>query len=87
MASSRLSPMRHENFMTEEAFCVKEKARREMSGATEVRMKNGRRALQGTCASCGTKLFRILGNANQQVGPLATSSPLRTEQLVVPETI
>jgi Domain of unknown function (DUF5679) len=44
-----------------EAFCVKEKAKREMNGATEIQMKNGRRALQGTCATCGTKLFRILG--------------------------
>ena len=44
-----------------EAFCVKEKAKREMKGATEVQMKNGRKALQGTCASCGTKLFRITG--------------------------
>ena len=45
-----------------EAYCVKEKTKREMSGATEVRLKNGRRAVQGTCPSCGTKLFRILGN-------------------------
>jgi hypothetical protein len=45
-----------------EAYCVKEKAKREMSGASEVRMKNGRRAMQGTCSACGTKLFRILGN-------------------------
>jgi Domain of unknown function (DUF5679) len=44
-----------------QAFCVKEKAKREMSSPHEVRMKNGRRAMQGTCASCGTKLFRILG--------------------------
>ena len=45
-----------------EAYCVKEKAKREMSGATEVHLKNGRKALQGTCSTCGTKLFRILGN-------------------------
>ncbi len=44
-----------------EAFCVKEKAKREMSSPEEVRLKNGRRALQGTCSSCGTKLFKILG--------------------------
>jgi Domain of unknown function (DUF5679) len=45
-----------------EAYCVKEKAKREISGASEVRMKNGRRALQGTCSACGTKVFKILGN-------------------------
>ena len=44
-----------------EAFCMKEKTKREMNGAAEVQMKNGRRALQGTRASCGTKLFKILG--------------------------
>jgi len=44
-----------------EAYCVKEKAKREMSSPKEVRLKNGRRALTGTCSSCGTKLFRILG--------------------------
>ncbi|MDG6925935.1 MAG: hypothetical protein JRN09_05230 [Nitrososphaerota archaeon] len=70
-----------------EAFCMKEKAKHEMNGAVEVQMKNGRRALQGTCASCGTKLFKILGKTGQQTGFLATSSPLRTEQLVLPETV
>lgn len=45
-----------------EAYCVKEKAKREVTGATEVRLKNGRRAIQGTCPSCGNRLFRILGN-------------------------
>jgi uncharacterized Zn finger protein (UPF0148 family) len=44
-----------------EAYCVKEKAKREMSSPREVTFKNGRKALQGTCSSCGTKLFKILG--------------------------
>ena len=68
-----------------EAFCMKEKAKREMTGAAEVQMKNGRRALQGTCASCGTKVFKILAKASQS-GSLATSSPLRIEQFI-PGTI
>jgi hypothetical protein len=68
-----------------QAFCVKEKAKREMSGETEVQMKNGRRALQGTCASCGTKLFRILGNASQ-AGPLAVSAPLQIQPLAIAQT-
>jgi hypothetical protein len=45
-----------------EAYCMKEKAKREINSPQEVKLKNGRRAMQGTCASCGTKLFRILGN-------------------------
>jgi hypothetical protein len=44
-----------------EAYCMKEKTKREISSPKEVALKNGRRAMQGTCASCGTKLFRILG--------------------------
>ena len=43
------------------AYCVKCKAKKEIANAQEVTMKNGRSAMQGTCPSCGTKLFRILG--------------------------
>jgi len=45
-----------------EAYCVKEKTKREMSGAHEVHLRNGRRAIEGSCPSCGIKLFRILGS-------------------------
>ena len=54
-----------------EAYCMKEKAKREISSPHEVTLKNGRRALQGTCASCGTGLFKILGNNH----PLALVAP------------
>jgi uncharacterized Zn finger protein (UPF0148 family) len=43
------------------AFCVKEKKNREMLSPRIVTLKNGRKALAGTCSSCGTKLFRITG--------------------------
>lgn len=36
-----------------------------MINAKEVKMKGGRRAMQGTCKKCGTKMFRILGNAKK----------------------
>jgi len=46
-------------------YCVKCKEKREMKDAREVEMpgKGGavRRALTGTCAVCGTKMFKILG--------------------------
>lgn len=45
-----------------EAYCVKCKAKKEMNDGKEVTMKNGRKAMQGVCPDCGTKLFRILGN-------------------------
>ena len=43
------------------AYCVKEKKMVEMKNPREVRMKNGMRAMQGTCPKSGAKLFRILG--------------------------
>ncbi|MGD1055736.1 MAG: DUF5679 domain-containing protein [Nitrososphaerales archaeon] len=43
------------------AFCVKEKKNREINLPRTVTLKNGRKALTGTCSSCGTKLFRITG--------------------------
>jgi hypothetical protein len=47
---------------TYEAYCVKCRAKREFEGQ-EVELKNGRRAAQGTCPVCGTKVMRILGKA------------------------
>lgn len=46
-------------------YCVKCKEKKEIQGAQEVEMngKGGvvRRAMTGTCGTCGTKMFRILG--------------------------
>ena len=47
-----------------QAYCVKERAKREITGAHTVILRNGRRALQGRCRSCGTALFRIKSNGN-----------------------
>lgn len=44
-----------------EAYCVKCKAKREMNDASEVTMKNGRKAMKGKCPECGTGMYRILG--------------------------
>jgi RNase P subunit RPR2 len=38
---------------------VRCKAKKEMKNATETRMKNGKPAVSGTCATCGTKMFKI----------------------------
>ncbi|MDA4123944.1 MAG: DUF5679 domain-containing protein [Thaumarchaeota archaeon] len=43
------------------AFCVKEKKTREINSPRPVTFKNGRKAISGTCSSCGSKLFRITG--------------------------
>ena len=48
-----------------EGYCVKCREKREMKDANEVAMKGKggqeRRAMTGTCAQCGTKMFKILG--------------------------
>jgi pimeloyl-ACP methyl ester carboxylesterase len=41
------------------AYCVKCKQKREIQSAHEVTMKNGRRAVRGTCVVCGATLNRI----------------------------
>ncbi len=43
-----------------EAYCVKCKVKRDMRGAQQVVLKNGRPAMQGTCPVCGTKLMRFV---------------------------
>lgn len=45
-----------------EGYCVKCKAKREMSEANEVTMKNGRKAMKGKCPTCSTGMYKILGN-------------------------
>ncbi|MGA1236204.1 MAG: DUF5679 domain-containing protein [Limisphaerales bacterium] len=44
-----------------EGYCVKCKERKEIAGAVEETMKNGRKAIKGRCPSCGVVMFKILG--------------------------
>jgi len=50
-----------EKELTVIAYCVKCKQKRQMLHTREVTMKNGRRAIRGVCAVCGTRLNRIGG--------------------------
>ena len=47
------------------AYCVKCKEKRDMVDPKEVSMKGKggkpRMAMTGTCGTCGTKMFRIMG--------------------------
>ncbi len=47
--------------MEEKGYCVKCKATSTMSDAQKVKMKNGREAIKGKCAKCGTGMYKILG--------------------------
>jgi len=42
-----------------EAYCVKCRKKVEIKNPQQVTMANGRPATQGTCPTCGTKVFRI----------------------------
>jgi uncharacterized Zn finger protein (UPF0148 family) len=52
-----------------EGYCVKCKAKKEIANGVEEVMKNGRKAIKGTCPTCGTVMFKILG------GKAAVSAP------------
>jgi hypothetical protein len=54
-----------------EGYCVKCKGRKEISGAVEETMKNGRKAIKGKCPVCDTVIFKFLGGK-------ASSEPPRT---------
>lgn len=59
---ARLGGMPHEGMSMAdyEGYCVKCREKRQFEG-TEVDLANGRRAAQGTCPICGTKMNRMLG--------------------------
>jgi hypothetical protein len=43
-------------------YCVFEKKKnREIKNPKQIKMKNGRAAVRGTCGSCGKPIFRIGG--------------------------
>ena len=42
-----------------EAYCMKCKTKKEMKNPKAIMMKNAKPATQGTCPTCGTKMFRI----------------------------
>jgi hypothetical protein len=52
---------RSSKFSMPEGYCVKCKAKKEIVGAVEETMKNGRKAIKGKCPTCGTVMFKILG--------------------------
>jgi Zn finger protein HypA/HybF involved in hydrogenase expression len=46
-----------------QAYCVKCRKKGLMKDAKEVKLKNGRAAMKGSCPKCGTGMFRIGGMA------------------------
>jgi uncharacterized Zn finger protein (UPF0148 family) len=59
-----------------EGYCVKCKAKKEISNGVEETMKNGRKAIKGKCPTCGTVMFKILGkSATAPAAPAAPTTP------------
>ena len=55
--SSELEPRQ---FAVVTGYCVYEKKKnREIKNPKQIKLKNGRPAIKGTCASCGKPIFRI----------------------------
>jgi hypothetical protein len=52
-----------------EGYCVKCKAKKEITEAVEETMKNGRKAIKGRCPTCGTVMFKILGGKASSANP------------------
>jgi hypothetical protein len=44
-----------------QAYCVRDKAKVEIKNPKQVKLKNGKPAVSGTCPKCGGKVFRIGG--------------------------
>ncbi len=42
-----------------EAYCLKCRVKREMKDPKAITMKNGKPATEGSCPTCGTKMFKI----------------------------
>ncbi len=62
-----------------EGYCVKCKAKKEIANAVEEVMKNGRKAIKGTCPDCGVVMFKILGGKNTvAAAPVAETEPAKT---------
>jgi len=45
------------------AYCMKCRKKVDIKDAKQITLKNGRPAMQGSCPTCGTKVFRIGKNA------------------------
>ena len=58
------STYRLQEIATTKSYCVKCRQERELLDLKHVVMKNGRRALQGTCSHCKSGIYRIRGNGS-----------------------
>ena len=58
-----------------EGYCVKCKAKKEITAGVEEVMKNGRKAIKGRCPTCATVMFKILGGKATPPAPAVPAPP------------
>ena len=63
-------------------YCVKCKAKRDMENPKQITMKNGRLATEGTCGTCGTRMFKI-GGGSSSAGSLVSKAKKPVKSKVV----
>ena len=57
-------------------YCVKEKAQKPIKDPEEVILKNGKHAIRGVCASCGTKMMKFVSAKKADAAtPVAAPAP------------
>jgi uncharacterized Zn finger protein (UPF0148 family) len=56
-----------------EGYCFKCKVKKEIANGVEETMKNGRKAIKGTCPTCGKVIFKFLGG--KAAAPAAPAEP------------
>ena len=61
-----------------EGYCVKCKAKKEITAGVEEVMKNGRKAIKGRCPTCATVMFKILGGKAAQPPAAPAPAPMPT---------
>jgi len=68
------------------AYCVKCKKKQNMSNEKEVTMKNGRKAVKGSCPACGTGMYSILPGASvTKAKPAAKKAPAKAAKKATPK--
>jgi len=62
-----------------QGYCVRCRAKQEMLSATRTLMKNGRRAMIGLCACCGTKMS-VAGKWDEDPAPAVKTEAMKVAQ-------
>jgi hypothetical protein len=58
-----------------DAYCFKCRGERKVSNPEPILLRNGRRALRGTCSTCGTKVYRFRKGIEPEFPPPCLGLP------------